>query len=69
MISIKVYKPCPDADGRKMTIGAYIPEQVRDRLDKVAGKLDLSRSEAAGYILTAVLEKDGVADELVPWDS
>jgi hypothetical protein len=61
----KVKKPCLMAIRKKVVVGAYVGKAVCDKLDALASKLDVSRSEAAGVILEAVLNKPGFAEEFV----
>jgi hypothetical protein len=48
---------------KKVVVGAYVGKAVCDKLDALAAKLGISRSEAAGRLLEAALNKPGLAAE------
>ena len=50
---------------KKVVVGAYVGKAVCDKLDALAAKLGVSRSEAAGRLLEAAFNKPGLAAELV----
>jgi len=50
---------------KKVVVGAYVGKDICAKLDSLAAKFELSRSEAAGYCLEMVLKKPGIIDEFV----
>ena len=48
---------------KKVVVGAYVGKPVCAKLDSLAAKLGVSRSEAAGRLLEAALSKPGLAEE------